>query len=533
MKACKVCKNEIASKFASTYCSNKCKFSDPDYNRSRIRVREKLDKSKKVICKVDGKEFFDIDNRSGVLSRHLKSLNVAYEKVMDYYDLADNTEKEVETWKCKYCDWKTRDLRNQSGCVTIHLKSKHGVTPTQHVSDYPEDRKMWTSSTIVTNKDIRSMLFEENFESYVECKICGEKLKRVTVTHLSLHGISVEEYRRTYDLEGVSISSLEFSSKMRENYYEKYEHINKISKTSSHEKEICDFLYKLGIEHVTSDRKTIFPHELDIYVPSKRVAIEINGLYWHSEMSGNKLKDYHLNKTVSCEKQGIHLIQIFDDEWRNKKEIIKSKVVSILGLQDKKVYARDCEIRVIGSKQKREFLKKYHIQSDDRCKYAYALFYEEEIACVMTFCELRAALGQKKKQGHYELSRYCSSVRVVGGASKLLSKFILDHSPEKIITYADRRFTCSAKDTMYEKLGFTRVHFTKPNYWYTKDYSQKYHRYNFTKGSIIKKYGLDQNKTEFALMEELGYDRVWDCGNIKYEMTPLLNSQHIYFKSTV
>jgi hypothetical protein len=44
------------------------------------------------------------------------------------------------------------------------------------------------------------------------------------------------------------------------------------------------------------------------------------------------------------------------------------------------------------------------------------------------------------------------------------------------------------------------------------------HIYNFTKHSILAKHQeLDKSKTEWELMKELGYNRIWDCGNLKFE----------------
>lgn len=519
MKECKVCKKEITSKFANTYCSNSCKFSDPEYNKSRVKVREKLDRSKKVVCNIDGKQFFDIDNRSGVLSRHLKKLNVTFEEALDYYTLVDNQEKKKETWKCKYCDWQTKDTKNKSGCVTSHLKTKHNVDPTIHVKNFPEDLIMWTSSKVVTNKRIRSMFFEENEKSHVSCFVCGEKMKRITSTHLALHDMSMEEYRKKYGLEDETLSSEDLRSLMKKNYYSNFDKINKDIKSSSYEKELCAFLDSHEILYETCNRTLISPYELDVYIPEKKVAIEINGLYWHSEISGRKLKDYHLKKTESCEKLGIRLVQIFDDEWRNKKSIVISKLSSILGLQKQSIYARNCEVRRVKSEEKIPFLRSYHIQGEDRSKHAYGLYYQGELVSLMTFCELRTALGSKKSKGFFELSRYCSSKRVVGGASKLFSAILKEVDPDLVISYADRRFTSYSLPSVYDSLGFVKGGVTKPNYWYTLDYSKKLHRYNFAKHRLIKHFEADKKKTEFEIMEEMGYDRVWDCGNVKYKWT--------------
>ena len=65
-------------------------------------------------------------------------------------------------------------------------------------------------------------------------------------------------------------------------------------------------------------RNIIAPLEIDIFIPSKNIAIEYDGLYWHSsnKFSGRTIeKKYHLNKTEQCLKKGIKLIHIFENEW--------------------------------------------------------------------------------------------------------------------------------------------------------------------------------------------------------------------------
>jgi uncharacterized DUF497 family protein len=281
--------------------------------------------TKRIICKVDGKIFKDLDNRSGVLSVYLKKLNIQTDNVLDYYEIVDYIEEKQERWKCKYCDWSTKDIKNVSGWITTHLKSKHDVTPTQHITQYPEDKVLWISTNVVTNKEVREFEFDNNNQSYIICLECGDRMKRITKTHLSLHNMNMDDYRKKYNLENEPLCSSEFSNKMKDNYYDHFSSINSIKKISTQEKEICEFLEEHSIKYEQSNRKIIYPLEVDIYIPSKKVAIEINGLYWHSEKSGNKLKDYHLNKTDLCEKEGIRLVHIFDDEWNSvteKRELI-------------------------------------------------------------------------------------------------------------------------------------------------------------------------------------------------------------------
>ena len=135
----------------------------------------------------------------------------------------------------------------------------------------------------------------------------------------------------------------------------------------------------------------------------------------------------------------------------------------------------------------------------------------------MTFGKLRKVLGNKKnKNGEYELYRYCSD-NVIGGFTKLLNYFIKKYSPNKIITYANRNWSPSNEYCFYSKVGFTHISETKPNYSYTKKYDIREHRFNYRKDRLVKM-GYDKDKSEFQIMSEIGFDKIWDTGNLKYEM---------------
>jgi hypothetical protein len=125
-----------------------------------------------------------------------------------------------------------------------------------------------------------------------------------------------------------------------------YETGKQISKA---ETEILEWLTVLNINDVIINDRTILKgKELDIYIPSHSLAIEFNGLYWHSELNG-KDKNYHLNKTIKCKEQDIQLIHIFEDEWLDKQDIIKNIIKIKLRLIEEKVYGRKCVIKELES----------------------------------------------------------------------------------------------------------------------------------------------------------------------------------------
>ena len=136
----------------------------------------------------------------------------------------------------------------------------------------------------------------------------------------------------------------------------------------------------------------------------------------------------------------------------------------------------------------------------------------------MTFGKKRVAMGNKINiEGEYEMHRFCNKLNtnVIGGASKLLSYFIKTYKPKSILTFADRRYS---NGNLYKQLCFNFIENTKPNYWYFKKNEMiRYYRFKFRKDILVKE-GYDKNKTEKEIMIDRGYLRIYDCGNMKFEI---------------
>jgi len=269
-------------------------------------------------------------------------------------------------------------------------------------------------------------------------------------------------------------------------------------------------------EILINSRNIISPVELDIYLPELKLALEFNGLYWHSEAYKNN--NYHLTKTEECEKYGIQLIQIYEDDWIYKQDIIKSMILNKLNKSENKIYARKCKIKEIAdNKLVRDFLNKNHIQGFIGSKIKLGLFYNNELVSLMTFGNLRIAMGKKETvEGEYELLRFCNKIdtNVIGGASKLFKYFINNYNSIEIISYADRSIS---QGKLYETLGFKYQGKTTPNYYYIVD-DIKRHRFNFRKDVLVKQ-GYDKNKTEHEIMLERKILRIYDSGNLKFIYT--------------
>ena len=281
---------------------------------------------------------------------------------------------------------------------------------------------------------------------------------------------------------------------------------------SNGENEIVDFLKNINIFGIKQrNREILSPYELDIYIPNKNVAIEYNGLIWHSERF-NKDKNYHLNKTELCEKQGIRLIHIFEDEWIYKQDIVKSKLKHILGCDNDllKIFARKCIIKEITNKEAMGFLEQNHIQGFVRSTLYLGCYYNNNLIGVMSFKK------ERNDSDKWELTRFATDItrHCVGIGGKLFTYFLKNYNPSEVKSFADRRWSAN-NDNLYIKLGFKLDKILKPDYKYViKD--KRYHKFNFRKRKLNKRYNLPFSLNESEMCKKLDFYRIYDCGLIKY-----------------
>ena len=296
-------------------------------------------------------------------------------------------------------------------------------------------------------------------------------------------------------------------------------HVSKNKFISKYEKEICNILDESNVIYESS-RQLLIGKEIDILVNDRKIGIEFNGLKWHTEWFGKKNHHYHLDKTKLCNEKGYGLIHIFEDEFVNKKEIVISKIKQILKINNasKKIPARKCLIKEIYKHEAKDFLDKYHIQGYSSATVYIGAFYENELIAVMTF------KNGNLKNKCWDLTRFASNINFVcqGIGGKLFNYFIKKYNPTYVISFADRRWTINPYDNLYTKLGFTLNKFTQPDYRYYNEKNDRFkriHKMNFNKKTLSKKYGFPIEMTETEMAKELGYDRIWDCGLIKYVWT--------------
>ena len=499
-------------------------------NNDKILVDRKTIKyppidGKYYVAKDKNSDFMTKDymNAGGHLTTHIRNVYGVeipnLRKRQHYYETTGNywweqwfdivLEDVKPTKKCPYCDWETTDVKNKGGSFYSHIHNVHNITKEEHLKNRPEDITYLTSTVSTKNLE-----FETNQENFVTCKICGKKLARIHTNHLKTHNITKTEYILKYGNEDL------MSQKHKEIATKHMSIINSrmtFKKSSNAEIEIKKMLLDLGFS-VKSDRTILKGQEIDIYIPELKIGIEYNGVKWHTEWFGGKDRYYHLSKLEDCNKNGVKLITIFEDEYETKKDLVIEKIKHILHKEDNnkpKIFGRKCQIIEIDSKCARNFLEKNHIQGFSASSIYLGAFHSDILISVMTF--------KKETDDNWDLVRFATNNKYIccGVGGKLFHYFIKNFKFKEIKTFADRRWTLDSNDNFYTKLGFKLESVTKPEYTYYNSSVNRYkrfHKFNFRKQILLRRYPnvLDKSMTEQEMVKKLGFDRIWDCGLFKY-----------------
>lgn len=480
-----------------------------------------------AIDKENGVSYNDYMNEAGLLTTHIKNTyNVEIPSLYDrhiYYMKTGNywweqwfdivKKKKEDTIKCPYCNWESVDIKNKSGAYTSHILS-HGISIEEHLNQHPNEEYLFRNQVNLINEKKKMM----NDDYYVECPICGKKMKRITLWHLkSKHNMNMKEFRIKYP--NIKLNSHMTSLLDKKNFALANLVVSKDRFVSKYEKEIQDFLSSHNINFMPN-RQILIGKEIDMLIEDKRIGIEFDGLKWHTEWFGKKDRNYHCNKTNQCNEKGYGLIHIFEDEFVNKKEIVFNKLKHILKLDYNlpKVCGRKVVVKEIYKSDAQVFLEQYHIQGFSSSTVYLGGFYGDELVSVMTFKHGNV------KNPNWELTRFATKPTYYyqGVASKIFTYFVRHYNPKIIVSFADRRWTLNVDNNLYTLLGFELESINKPDYKYYNENVERYkrfHKMSFNKQTLHRKYGFPLTMTETEMAKELGFDRIWDCGLFKFVWT--------------
>jgi len=293
--------------------------------------------------------------------------------------------------------------------------------------------------------------------------------------------------------------------------------VRRNSATSLVEVKCREFVESLGVSVIPNTR-TVLPSkmELDIYIPTHNFAIEVNGIFWHSQEHHKKSeKNYHLNKTLEANAMGITLLHFWCSELIHKENIVRSIISAKLGISTR-IFARKCLIKEIDPHVARKFLDDNHLSGFSGAMVHIGLLYNGQLVHVTSIGKPRNSHSKYT----YEVIRSASIINhtVVGGFSKCLAHFTRQYcdSGDTIMSYADRRY---ATGKSYLTVGFDQIPSSAPGYWWIGD-KVIYNRQSFMKKDLHRKLeNFDPTKTEDENMFQNKYRKLWDCGNLKFVYT--------------
>jgi len=283
---------------------------------------------------------------------------------------------------------------------------------------------------------------------------------------------------------------------------------------SKREREVTEWLQSQGIE-VVSNAKGLglvvgkSSYEIDVYLPKFKVGFEFNGYFYHKSGPGGKPKYYHRDKTDLALRNGIKLFHFWED---TPLDLVKSIILTKLGLAPNRVYARNCSFEYGKNSQ---FFNDNHVDGDCRCIKQVSLKYN---GIVVASISLRLT-----KNSEYEIARFACKkyYSVVGAYSKLLKEITKDlHGV--LISYCNRDLS-PAPDDFYAKYGFEHVSDSLiMKYWANTIFTlngKTYHQGIYPR-QVFQKWKLSAPEcmTEQQYLESLQVFPVYNSGNKKYKV---------------
>ena len=453
------------------YCSKRCATSDPSTQQQR------LEKIKNTLVK-----HYGVTNPQLSKDIQEKTKQTCREKYGSDYAIASKAvqQKIKKTCNERYgVDWslQSKDIRN---------KTQESV------------RKHYGVSNPAKSKEI--------MKKAVETRTINKQTKPTSDDFIPI-GTVIQQFgqgwlhhKNELNIVPVKFGMYTYITKNDMQKAEEYFHHHFEGHKSYVEYDILQYIKSIYSGTIISPTKSIIkPLELDIYIPEKQLAIEVNGIYYHSSLN-NMDKYYHFNKSKVCEEKGIRLIHIYEPEWWNEQDKIKSLLTIALGCVETRIYARQCTIRQITNDEAKPFNNLGHLQNHKNADVTYGLFYKGNLVQLMSFSNSKYNKNLKN-ENEWEIIRGCpgSNNIVVGGVEKLFKHFIKDNHPQKIFSYCDfNKFDGRS----YEAIGMKFEGYTGPDKYWVID------------GQLIRR-----NPSKYKYYKENADGILWGSGSKKYIWT--------------
>lgn len=308
--------------------------------------------------------------------------------------------------------------------------------------------------------------------------------------------------------------------------------------TSSGETELYEFVASLvGIDKVRRNVRGILPGslELDVVVPEKAMAFEFNGLYWHSVDAG-KSPDYHLRKFELAREAGYRLVQVWEDDWERRRDVVRRMLATKLGALDalgrldavwgdshlRRLYARKLALGEVSGRAAKWFMEQNHVQGAVTATRHFALMDGDAPVAVMSVRSPENNVRTSRPAGVWEICRYATSCVVVGGFSRLMA-----HAERTLIAEGvdlRRWVSFSANDVsdgaMYARCGFEHERDVACDYKYAGRFTDCVRKSKecFQRRRFREDPGLvwDESWTEREAARQNGLWCIYDAGKVRW-----------------
>lgn len=268
--------------------------------------------------------------------------------------------------------------------------------------------------------------------------------------------------------------------------------------------DIAQYVASLGFEVKRNVEDIVPGHVIDIFVPEKNFAIDYTNFYLRCEPR-LKNKSFFQERYDAAQRAGIGIFMMYEDEWREKRELLCAMIRHRLGLSKSVYHGRKLELRKLTVRERQLALDSSHLEGDVNSRAAFGLVTPEgEVVAAMS---VRRAFHKRYKE-FYEIGRSaCRPDTVVHGWIGRLVKacydFAISEGKQGLVTYVDSRV---GNGKAYISAGFELTKdSTGPRLWWT-DYHDKFNRFQY-------KADLPNGKSQAQVCDEAGVVALFGMGN--------------------
>lgn len=154
--------------------------------------------------------------------------------------------------------------------------------------------------------------------------------------------------------------------------------------SSTAEQQLFEYISNY-VECINNDRIQLDGYEIDIYVPSLRLGIEYNGLYWHND---EMQKISHFDKKSKASEKNIHLIHVYEDDWVNRPDFVKNRLVDILQIKSEgyiNIPVSKAHIEEIEGEFYYEMYSKFTLEPEVKIDGILGLYYRNRVLAILPY----------------------------------------------------------------------------------------------------------------------------------------------------